>query len=506
MKRGILSVVALGCALSAATSAAEPVRAILRLKERVSMQQLAADVQNPNSSRYGRYFTPQEIREFAGPADQDYKMLLSQLQDEGFKVVNESKTHLWVEVEADSEQFNETFRTNVQSDGVNRHQMFKALVPSRLSGVEAVIGLDTTHKRHHHMQRMAKTTQPAGISPATIKTVYGFNPIYASGVTGKGQHIAVATYMGFKIADVQSYYKSSNLSPVPKVDQVKFNGTPAYDEDAAGETQLDAEFTGMMAPGAQIHVFASATNDDAGEAAMFTAILDDGRANIINYSWGGCEANLASDHKDEMETIFNRAIAQGVNILVASGDTGSDGCRDGSLSADWPGASPNVVAVGGTSLTVSGSSGRETAWSGSGGGISVLFGLPSWQSALKAPYKMRSFPDVAFNADPNTGEPVYIHTNGKAGWVTIGGTSMASPQWAGFLALVNEARTKNGKSTLGYVAPLIYQASSTTRTSLFNDITSGSNGAYKAAKGWDAVTGLGSMKANALLTYLAGLQ
>jgi kumamolisin len=109
---------------------------------------------------------------------------------------------------------------------------------------------------------------------------------------------------------------------------------------------------------------------------------------------------------------------------------------------------------------------------------------------------------VAFNADPNTGEAVYIHMNGKLGWVVIGGTSMAAPQWAGFLALVGSARKAKRKSGLGFLNPLIYGASSNLRSSLFNDVVSGSNGAYSASAGWDAVTGFGSMQGNALLQYL----
>src|ERR1700675_1627840 len=101
-------------------------------------------------------------------------------------------------------------------------------------------------------------------------------------------------------------------------------------ENSAGETELDAEFSGMIAPGASIHVFASSQNSDAGELAMFTAILDDNRAKVVNYSWGSCDNQVSSSHQADMDKVFARAVAQGVNILNASGDSGSDCVGDGS--------------------------------------------------------------------------------------------------------------------------------------------------------------------------------
>jgi kumamolisin len=135
--------------------------------------------------------------------------------------------------------------------------------------------------------------------------------------------------------------------------------------------------------------------------------------------------------------------------------------------------------------------------------VSVLFSLPAWQTSISSVFKNRAYPDVSFNADPNSGEPVYAHDNGVATWIVIGGTSMATPQWSGFLALVGESRASQGKAQLGFVNPLLYALSVSDNQASFNDITSGSNGAYSAGPGWDAVTGLGSMKAQALLTQLS---
>ena len=389
--------------------------------------------------------------------------------------------------------------------------------------VESVSGLDQTRKSKPRYQMMAGSSPKAttgSISQADIKKNYGFNPLYAKGLSGKGQHIAIATYDGFHLDDVNGFFKQSNISPAPKVDVVSFNGVAPINEDSAVETQLDTEFSGMIAPGAQIHVFASSQNSDAGELALFTSILDDNRAKVVNYSWGTCENNVTPAHKSDMDKVYARAVAQGVNIMVASGDSGASGCQNSTKKvAGWPATEPYAVAVGGTSYALN-SAGKlsETAWSGSGsaggsgGGISKLYALPSYQNNFQSPYSKRSIPDVAFNANPSTGQLVWTSCqadpttgackHGTAHWMNIGGTSMAAPQWSGFMALVNESRASAGKAALGFLNPIIYGVTASVRASVFHDVTSGNNG-YKAGSGWDAVTGWGSMQADAMLAYLS---
>ena len=488
----------------ASVSQAAPVTAVLRLQEKVAIESLAAAAQN---SPMTRGYTADEIRQIAGPDQADYQNLLQQLQDDGFAIVSESPTHLWVSVTADSSLFEKTFGTTFSHNANNeRHALVEPQVPNHLGLIAGVGGLNSDrHAFPKFVKTMKKPTDdPGGLSRATITKQYQLDAVYAKGINGKGQHIAIATYNDFNAADVKYFYQYNKLSPMSTVDKVKFNGTPPPDENSAMETSLDAEFSGMIAPGAAVHVFSSATNDDAGELAMFTAILDDGRAHVVNYSWGACETQVTPAHAKEMEKVFARAVAQGVNILVASGDSGSDSCQDGSTVADWPAANDNVVAVGGTTLL---SRGRgdytEQAWNGSGGGISKLWSKPTWQKGLPAKYAKRSYPDVSFNADPLSGQAVYTHQNGTPGWLVIGGTSMAAPQWAGILALVGSARKAVKAPTLGYLNNIIYALPASTRSTLFTDITSGSNGAYSAGPGWDAVTGWGSPQAESLVTALS---
>ena len=485
----VLSLVVLSIGVSAAQ--ADSVQAVVNLKERTSMEALARSVTDPSSFRFREFYTPKEIREIAGPTDADYNRVLNQLKSEGVQIISESPTHLSITIRAE--------RSALQS------------LQGRMALVSSISGLRASHARHPHLKIMNRVTRDdAGVQPATIRTAYGIDSIYKAGFTGKGQNIAIATFDGFYIDDVNAYYTKNNITPGPIVDQVMFNGTPTFNAGSAAETQTDAEFSGMIAPGASIHVFASAENSDAGELAMFTAIMDDNRSKIVNYSWGTCESNVQADHKTEMDKVFARAVAQGINVMIASGDSGSDCMQDGTTVADFPSVHPNVVAVGGTTMTPDATTGlaTETAWNGSGGGMSASYPAPSYQKGLGAAITNRAYPDVAFNADPASGQPTWIHYDpnnpdtapADAAYVVIGGTSIAAPQWSGFLALVGEARA-SGK-TLGFLNPVIYPAATANQSQYFNDVTSGSNGAFSAAVGWDEVTGWGSMKGGDLFTLL----
>lgn len=485
---------------------ATPITTTLRLQAKVSMEQLAHNVQDPQSEHFGRFYTPQEIRAVAGPSDAQYQAVIDSLKAQGLTVVSESPTHLWLTVRGEQAIYESLFSTQVKALTNGDHkQTTKVHVPFFLSQIQGVTGLDNTAKRHPKYIKASASLVPGGFTPEQVRTAYGFNPVYAAGINGSGIDIAIATYDGLSVDNTQKYYSLVGINPAPTVDVVEFNGTAKYREESAMETELDVELSGMIAPGASIHVFASSTNDDAGELQMYTAILDDNRAKVVNYSWGMCEDGVAASHKTEMEPVFARAAAQGVNIMVASGDSGSDSCQNGTVKADWPSANPGVISVGGTHLMISGSTASEVAWQGSGGGISALWDLPSYQSALGGPYVKRSYPDVSFNADPNSGQAVYTGAAPYQQWMIVGGTSMAAPQWAGFLALVGQARTQAGKGPVGFLNPILYAMDSATRARTTHDVTSGKNGAYTAAAGWDAVTGWGSMQADQLLNYLKTL-
>jgi kumamolisin len=486
-----------GGVLLSGLASAKPVEAVLRLEGHGSMAELAAAVSDPWSPRFQQFYTPDEIRDAIGPWEAEYHTLLHALHAAGVRVVRESPTRLMLTVVAD--------RAVLET-------LFSGDLARTMQPVVAVSGLRSPrrsrprHRVHAAEMTPMATARASGTSLATIRKLYGFDALYKAGLSGKGQHIAIATYDGFHLDDVAAYWAKQGLKPAPTVDQISFNGTAALDAGSAVETELDAEFAGALAPQAQIHVFASAHNDDAGELQMFTAILDDGRAHVVNYSWGDCESRLAKAHQADMDPVFLRAVAQGVNIMVASGDSGSDCLENGSVMPDWPAAHPAVVAVGGTRLGTSTTKLSETGWTGSGGGVSRIWPLPTWQAGLGRAYVRRSYPDVAFNADPKSGQAAWVRDGTTSpAYEVIGGTSIAAPQWSAFLALVGEARAAAGKAPVGFLNPIVYRMSATERGAAFDDVKKGSNGAYASATGWDAVTGFGGLHADALLKYLKAL-
>jgi len=272
---------------------------------------------------------------------------------------------------------------------------------------------------------------------------------------------------------------------------------------------LDIEVTGSIAPGAKIVVY-FAENTDAGFLNAITTAIHDSSNNpsVLSISWGGPESSWTQQAMTSMDEAFQSAGTMGVTVCVAAGDGGStDGVDDGLNHVDFPASSSNVLACGGTRLVAAGSSiTSETVWNelasdegATGGGISDVFPLPTWQSGAGVPVSAnpsknagRGVPDVAGNADPTTGYVTLV--DGQSG--VIGGTSAVAPLWAGLLALVNQSVGK----PVGFVNPLLYQKA--VAPGDCRDITSGNNGAYSAAIGWDACTGLGSPIGTEVATVL----
>jgi uncharacterized protein YjdB len=210
---------------------------------------------------------------------------------------------------------------------------------------------------------------------------------------------------------------------------------------------------------------------------------------VLSISWGATEIYYGSI-ANTINTVLATAVSRGVNVCVASGDYGSsDGINDGLTYTNFPAASPNVIACGGTRLicpnNVYDNSTVETVWSGSGGAISRIFASPTYQSSLNK--SGRSVPDIALNSDPNTGVAYLIGGSQSI----IGGTSIAAPAMAAFIAITNINYFANTRLyTYGY--------------SCYNDITVGSNGAFNAGIGYDNCTGIGSIKGSALASALIG--
>jgi kumamolisin len=380
-------------------------------------------------------------------------------------------------------------------------------IPTELQDViEGVFGLDNRpqakpHFRRRHARAGARA-QAASLSytPTQVAALYD----YPTGVDGTGECIALIELGGgYNPTDLSNYWNQLNLTKTPNVSAVSVgNGSnnPTGDPNGPdGEVMLDIEVSGAIAPGANIVVY-FADNTDAGFLNAITTAVHDSTNNpsVVSISWGGPESSWTGQAMTSMDEAFQAAAAMGVTVCVAAGDDGStDGVTDGLNHVDFPASSPNVLACGGTTLVASGNSiTSETTWNelannegATGGGISDVFPLPSWQANAGVPPSAnsnhnvgRGVPDVSGDADPTTGYVTLV--DGQSG--VIGGTSAVAPLWAGLIALINESVGKPA----GLVNPLLYQSASTAGD--FNDVTSGNNGAYSAGPGWDPCTGLGS--------------
>jgi kumamolisin len=234
---------------------------------------------------------------------------------------------------------------------------------------------------------------------------------------------------------------------------------------------------------------------------------------VISISWGQSEDEWTGQARTAMDDALADAAALGVTVCAASGDDGSrDNATDGGAHVDFPAASPHALACGGTTLQADAASGAvqsEVVWfhgvgqGGSGGGVSDVFAVPSWQAAAGVPGDAdtgrpgRGVPDVAGDADPATGYQVRVDGTDAV----YGGTSAVAPLWSALVCRLAEALGRRP----GFLPPTLYGGVTAGRPATgFRDITSGSNGAYTARAGWDACTGLGVPDGEALLIRLRG--
>lgn len=273
---------------------------------------------------------------------------------------------------------------------------------------------------------------------------------------------------------------------------------PAYDSGWATEIALDVQWAHATAPLARI-VLIEAPDAGVGSLSRAVALANRMGPGVVSMSFGAAEGSWTSNY----ESAFT---GSGMSYLAATGDDG--------VAVAWPSVSTRVVAVGGTTLSYNGSGARsETTWSGTGGGTSAYVGLPSYQSGTIGGYARRAVADVAFNADPNSGQYVALISPGTTTtrWVSAGGTSLSTPQWAGLLAVANAMRVASAKAVLGQPHAALYQqigAVPTSYAAAFKDVTTGSHGTCTncAAKtGYDTPTGWGTPNVSALLSSLSGV-
>jgi kumamolisin len=472
---------------------------------RGSPREFAAHVAALGAGRAAAALTREEFARRHAAAPADLAAVRAFAASHGVSVVQEYPVRRTVVLSGTVAQFSAAFNVRLQhmqhEGGGYRGRTGSIEVPAALGGIiEAVLGLDSRPQALPHFRVRPASSTAVSFNPPQVANLYGF-----PAGTGEGECVALIELGGgFRSADLKAYFGALGVgSPsvlAVSVDQAQ--NTPGTSNGPDGEVMLDIEMVGSIAPQAKIAVY-FAPNTDAGFLDAITTAIHDttNKPSVISISWGGPESTWTAQAMTAMDEAFQAAATLGVTVCVASGDNGSsDGVTSGGDHVDFPASSPFALACGGTSLkaTLTAIS-SEAVWNdganngASGGGISTVFPLPTWQSGKDAastsgqrtPLAMRGVPDVAGNADPETGYNVRIDGINTV----IGGTSAVAPLWAALIARVNQL---SGASA-GYLNPRLYKNPGALR-----DITQGNNGDFAATVGWDACTGLGSPNGAAL--------
>ena len=400
------------------------------------------------------------------------------------------------------------------SDGAavtHRYRTGSLQIPAELDGViVAVLGLDDRPQAASQARFADPATVEVSYTPPQVAAVYQYPP----DADGSGQTVGIVELGGgFAASDLDSYFGSLGLA-VPSVTATCVDGgsnVPGQAPDGAdGEVLLDIEVTGSIAPGAAQVVYFAPNTDQGFLDAVTDAVQAEPTPVAVSISWGGPESTWTAQAMTALDEAMADGAALGVTVTIAAGDNGSsDGVSGGQPHTDFPASSPHALACGGTTLQADVATGTvtsETVWNdgtaggATGGGVSQQFGLPAWQANAGVPASPagqpgRGVPDVAGNADPNTGYQVLV--DGEQ--TVIGGTSAVAPLWAGLIARLAQSLG----SPLGLVQQQLYAGIEPQQpVAGLRDITTGNNGAYEAGPGWDACSGLGVPIGTALLTRL----
>ena len=419
-----------------------------------------------NAKRLGKYrVTRSEFQKLHG-ADADAVKLVKQFAKEfNLEVVPHPKSvqRRTVQLRGTAGDMQKAFgvplmQTLIDSTKYRVREGSITLPKPLIGAVVAVLGLDNRPQAVPHFRRVGKSRASDGppflqpitspkasdvsYTPPQVAQAYQF-PANASGA---GQTIGIIELGGgFRQADLTAYFASLGLAG-PKVTAVLVDGaknSPTTSDSADGEVMLDIEIAAAVAPGANIAVYFAPNTDQGFIDAITTAVHDTtNKPSVISISWGGPESTWTAQSLSALDAACQSAAALGITITVAAGDGGSsDGVTDGSDNVDFPASSPHVLACGGTTLKANGTTiTSEVVWNetasgegATGGGVSTVFALPSWQANSNVPASStgaggRGVPDVAGDADPATGYTIRV--DGSTG--VIGGTSAVAPLWAGF--------------------------------------------------------------------------
>jgi kumamolisin len=472
-------------------------------------------------ARERRHLSREEFAKTHAASEDDLTKVRQFAKEYGLQVKEENPARRSVVLAGTVEAFGRAFEVKLQryehpTKGSYRGRTGSLTIPSELQTViEGVFGLDNRPQAKPHFRVRSKGkghlqphAQQASYDPTLVGQAYDF----PTGVDGSGESIAILELGGgYDPEDLSAFFGNLGL-PTPQVTAIGVDGgsnAPTGDPSGPdGEVELDIEVAGAVAPGAKIGVYFAPNTDQGFLDALTTAIHDTTlKPSVISISWGGPENTWTQQAMNAFDSAAQDAATMGISIFVASGDNGAtDGDPNGNLTVDFPASCPHMTGCGGTKLVLSGSTIQdEEVWNelsrqegATGGGVSQVFPLPTWQQSANVPNSPsgqpgRGVPDVAGDADPTTGYNVLV--DGSA--TVIGGTSAVAPLWAGLTARINQSLGQ----PVGFLNPLVYAQGA---AAAFHDISVGGNGGYNAAPGWDPCTGLGSPDGAKLLAALGG--
>src|SRR5271154_2113977 len=511
---------------------------VLPLRDRAGLQNFLQELQDPASPSHHQFLTPQEVTARFGPSQEDWDALVAFAKASGFEVINGTREERDLRLTGTVANIEKVFHVSmgVYQDPAEDRAFFAV---DREPTVDLpfqlwhITGLDNNSKPHPMYVKKSDYAKAHGIDADKVVShaTTGSGPsasflgsdmraAYYGGtaLTGSGQNIALFEFAGTDLADLTTYYKTAGQTEpyTPTLISTGGYATTCVDSGSKAcddtEQTLDMTQAMGMAPGSTMlymyvcgDVLASGSGNIS-DTACISAMVTDTDAPLskqIGCSWGWTPADPST-----LDPYFEQMASQGQNFFAASGDSSAWS----SSNEAWPADDANIVSVGGTDLTTSSAAGpwkSETAWADSGGGISPdSIPIPSWQqlsgvitSSNKGSTTLRNGPDVSANANFT----FYVCADQTTCTANdYGGTSFATPMWAGYLALVNQQLAANGDA-IGFINPILYPAALTSSYgTYFHDITSGSCGTYSGITGYDLCTGWGSPNTTGIINLLAG--
>jgi subtilase family serine protease len=489
---------------------------VLQHRNQAELDQLLKDLYDRTNPSFRKFLTVEQFTEQFGPSRGDYEIVQSFAKANELQILSTSRNRMNLRVRGSVENIERALHVTM---GVYQHptesRTFFAVdrepTPDMPVRLWSISGLDNYSIPKPMLKRLdasaklnAKSNATTGSGPSESFLGSDMRAAYYEGtaLTGSGQSLGLLEYVGTDLTDLNTYFKNVGQTNNVPITLLSTDGTPksCLAKNGCDDTEQTIDMTQAlgMAPGMSSLVMYIGSSDSAIFNAMATA--DPLNAQLsCSWGWGPADPNTDNPY-------FEEFAAQGQNLFTAAGDSGKWGRGDDV----WPADSIYLTSVGGTDLdTVSagGDWASETAWSDGGGGISPDdYAIPSWQVTAAAAcadcsQTYRNAPDVSANANFT----FYVCADQSACSANeYGGTSFAAPMWAGYLALANQQYISNGATTtLGFINPTLYDiGASSSYTTDFHDITSGSNG-YPATAGYDLASGLGSPNGANLINALA---